>query len=61
MKKYMSKGEKSLFHGLFEELKIAAMVATMEDVTATQQSNIASTDVKQVMKQKRKILKSKRS
>ena len=57
MKKYMSKGEKSLFHGLFEELKIAAMVATMEDVTATQQSNIASTDVKQVMKQKKEDLK----
>ena len=57
MKKYMSKGEKSLFHGLFEELKIAAMVATMEDVTATQQSNIASTDIKQVMKQKKEDLK----
>ena len=54
MKKHMSKGEKSLFHGLFEELKITAMMAAMEDSPATQQSNIASTDTHRAIKQKRK-------
>lgn len=56
-KKTISKGERGLFHGLPEELKITAVMAAMEDAPATRQSNIASIDAQRAMKRKKEELK----
>ena len=56
-KKTISKGERGLFHGLPEELKITAVMAAMEDAPATRQSNVASIDAQRAMKRKKEELK----
>ena len=56
-KKDISKGERGLFHGLPEELRVTAMMAAMEEAPATRQSNNASIEAQRAWKQKKEDLK----
>ena len=56
-KRDISKGERGLFHGLPEELRVTAMMAAMEEAPSTRQSNNASIEAQRAWKQKKEDLK----